>query len=318
MSVSLDNPIELYDFFKELGSVGSGNASSVLSWILDKKIILDIKNVKFDKNKVSGKFSDLKTNDFCMVSKISGGINGLIVFNSNKINKNNDFFNFAKDYEIGEEEVVYEIFNLGISYYLSSISNLINEKINVSELEFNKSESLLLQDISKTIENYICVETSIICSESKEIIGSYLFVISKDSLDDIIDKFQFYKILICDDTSFMRVVAKDIIRENYPHMAIEEAVNGNEAFDKYVEWKPDLVIMDLVMPECDGIHATENILKYDPNAKIIITSSTAIELEVLNALKAGAKDFLAKPYNNQRVLKMLKRVLFNKKSLSKV
>ena len=94
---------------------------------------------------------------------------------------------------------------------------------------------------------------------------------------------------------------------------IEEAKDGKEALEKYIELKPDLVIMDLIMPECDGIQATEEILKYDPEAKIIIASATAVELEVIKALKAGAKDFIAKPYKNQRVLNTVKRFLLKRK-----
>ncbi len=66
----------------------------------------------------------------------------------------------------------------------------------------------------------------------------------------------------------MRVIVKEIILKNYPDMVIEEAANGEEAFEKYKESRPDLVIIDTVMAKCDGVTATENILKYDPTAKL--------------------------------------------------
>jgi len=316
MTLALDNCIETEDFLKEIGSIASDSASTVFSEIFNKKISIDIKNVKFNKDKIVDKLLHYKSNDFFMVSKVSGLINGVIIFNSHKnncVDKNHEFFKSVDLDNYCHEEIIYEVFNIGISHYLSSISNLIDEKISVTEIEFNQHESRLLESVFETIDEYICIDTSVIYNENNEILGNYFFIISKESLDDVIDKFKSYKILICDDTSFMRVIAKEIIQENYPQMVIEEAKNGKEALKKYTELQPDLVIMDLIMPECDGIQATEEILKYDPEAKIIIASATAVELEVIKALKAGAKDFIAKPYKNQRVLNTVKRFLLKRK-----
>lgn len=316
MTLDLENCIGTEDFLKEIGSIGSDSASTIFSEIFNKKISIDIKNVKFNKDKITDKLLHYKSNDFFMVSKVSGLINGVIIFNSPKnncVDKNHEFFKSVDIDNYCHEEIIYEVFNIGISHYLSSISNLINEKISVTEIEFNQQESRLLRSVFETIDEYICIDTSVVYNENNEILGSYFFIISKESLDDVIDKFKSYKILICDDTSFMRVIAKEIIQENYPQMVIEEAKDGKEALEKYIELKPDLVIMDLIMPECDGIQATEEILKYDPEAKIIITSATVIELEVIKALKAGAKDFITKPYKNQRVLNTVKRFLLKRK-----
>ena len=316
MTLSFDNFIKVEDFLKKIGNLGSGSVSNIFEKIFKKKILIDIKNVKLNKEKIKDKLSHYHSNDFFMISKVSGLINGVIIFNSckkNFVHKDQEFFKSVDLDNCCQEEIFYEIFNIGIAHYLSSISNLINEKISVTDIEFNQSDSRLLKSVFDSIEEYTCIDTSIIYSENNEIIGSYLFIISKESLEDVLDKFKSYKILICDDTSFMRVIAKEIIQEDYPHMIIEEAKHGKEALDKYIELKPDLVIMDLIMPGCDGIQATEEILKYDPNAKIIIASATVVAMEVIKALKAGAKDFIAKPYTNQRVLSTVKRFLLKRK-----
>lgn len=322
------------DMFKELGSVGSGHASTALSEIFNKNFLIEIKEVKFNKDEIAGQFlNNKKSDDLIMISKISGLINGLILLNSNKAICKKGLINGIIEYSStksahkyddkafydfidinGFEEVFYEIFNIGIGYYLSAIANLINEKISVTEVEFNSDDSKILQSVLKNIDEYMCVETSIVYKDSKEIAGTYLFMVDKKSLDKIMNKYKSHKVLICDETSFVRVVVKDIILKNYPSMVVEEAKNGNEAFEKYKELNPSLVIMDMVMHDCDGIKATENILKHDPKAKIILSSGAAVQMEVIRAINAGAKDFISKPYDAKRILDTVKKFLIENKT----
>jgi two-component system chemotaxis response regulator CheY len=331
MSAKSDDFSMVEDFFRELGSIGSGCASTAFSEIMDKNFIVEIKEVQFDRQHIVSQFLDnKKSDDLIMVSNLKGFLEGIIILNSNKNSCKRKLisslveYSSAKNHNINEsdrtfyefieingfEDVFYEIFNIGISYYLSAVSNLLNEKISISETEYNKEDSKLLKSVLNNINDYMCVETTVLYRDTRELAGTYLFVVSKASLDKVIRRFQTNTILICDDTSFMRVVFKEIILKKYPNVIIEEAKDGNDAFEKYKQCKPDLVIMDMVMPECNGINATENILKYDPNAKIIIASATAVQLEVIRAISAGAKDFISKPYDPKRVLDTVKKFLF--------
>ena len=116
------------------------------------------------------------------------------------------------------------------------------------------------------------------------------------------------KILICDDTKFMRKVLREILSEN-GYEIIGEAENGIVAIEKYNQLKPDIVLMDITMPELDGIMALKGIIKMDSEAKVIMCSAMGQEEFVLEAIKNGAKDFVVKPFENQRVLDALEKVL---------
>ena len=116
------------------------------------------------------------------------------------------------------------------------------------------------------------------------------------------------KILVVDDAAFMRMMIKDILTKN-GYEVIGEAENGLKAIERYQELKPDLVLMDITMPELDGIKAVQQIKANDPNAKIIMCSAMGQEAMVLDSIKSGARDFIVKPFQQDRVLEAVKRVL---------
>ncbi|KGG80744.1 chemotaxis protein CheY [Caloranaerobacter azorensis H53214] len=115
-------------------------------------------------------------------------------------------------------------------------------------------------------------------------------------------------ILIVDDAAFMRMMIKDILNKN-GYEVIGEADNGAKAIEKYKELKPDLVIMDITMPEVDGIQAVKEIKKLDENAKIIMCSAMGQQAMVIESIQAGARDFIVKPFQADRVLEAVKKVL---------
>jgi len=115
-------------------------------------------------------------------------------------------------------------------------------------------------------------------------------------------------ILIVDDASFMRMMIKDILTKNGFTVA-GEAENGVKAVEKYKELNPDLVIMDITMPEMDGIQAVREIRKLNSNAKIIMCSAMGQQAMVIEAIQAGAKDFIVKPFQSDRVVEAVKKVL---------
>ncbi|HSV30828.1 MAG TPA: response regulator [Atribacteraceae bacterium] len=116
------------------------------------------------------------------------------------------------------------------------------------------------------------------------------------------------KIMIVDDAAFMRMMLKDIITKN-GFEVVAEAANGREAVMKFDELKPDLVTMDITMPEMDGINATKEIRSKNPEAKIIMCSAMGQQAMVVDAIQAGAKDFVVKPFKPDRVLEAIKKVL---------
>ena len=116
------------------------------------------------------------------------------------------------------------------------------------------------------------------------------------------------KILVVDDAQFTRNMLKKIINNTEIGEVIAEARNGVEAVSLYQELKPDLVTMDLVMPEQGGIETTEKILSVDPGAIIVIVSALGQEALVLEAAKKGAKDFIQKPFKADQIEDVLERV----------
>lgn len=115
-------------------------------------------------------------------------------------------------------------------------------------------------------------------------------------------------ILICDDAAFMRMMIKDILSKNGYNVA-GEAENGQKAIEKYKELSPDLVLMDITMPEMDGIQALKEIRKLDGNAQIIMCSAMGQQAMVIESIQAGAKDFIVKPFQAERVLEAVKKVI---------
>lgn len=115
-------------------------------------------------------------------------------------------------------------------------------------------------------------------------------------------------IMIVDDAAFMRMMIKDILSKN-GYNVIGEAENGKKAIDTYSECKPDLVLMDITMPEMDGIQALKGIRANDPNATIIMCSAMGQQAMVIEAIQSGAKDFIVKPFQAERVLEAVKKVI---------
>ncbi len=115
-------------------------------------------------------------------------------------------------------------------------------------------------------------------------------------------------VLIVDDAAFMRMLLKRILTQA-GHQVVGEASTGKEAIEKYKQLKPDLVTMDIVMPEMDGITAVGEIMKIDPNAKIIMITAVGQEAKVMQALKNGAKGYIVKPFQAPKVLEEINRVL---------
>lgn len=116
------------------------------------------------------------------------------------------------------------------------------------------------------------------------------------------------KILIVDDAAFMRMMLKNMIVQA-GHEVIGEAENGAVAVEKYQELKPDLVTMDITMPEMDGITALKKIRLQDLNAKVIMCSAMGQQTMVIDAITAGAKDFIVKPFQQDRVQEAIQKVL---------
>ena len=115
-------------------------------------------------------------------------------------------------------------------------------------------------------------------------------------------------ILICDDAAFMRMMIKDILTKNGYNIA-GEAENGQKAVEKYAELKPDLVLMDITMPEMDGIEALKRIKAADPNASVIMCSAMGQQAMVIESIQSGAKDFIVKPFQADRVIEAVQKVV---------
>lgn len=116
------------------------------------------------------------------------------------------------------------------------------------------------------------------------------------------------RILIVDDAAFMRMMIKDILVKN-GYEVVGEAENGQVAVERYNELRPDLVTMDITMPEMDGIAAVKEIKSLDPNACIIMCSAMGQQSMVIDAIQAGAKDFIVKPFQPERVLEAVGKAL---------
>ncbi len=116
------------------------------------------------------------------------------------------------------------------------------------------------------------------------------------------------KILITDDALFMRVTLKNILTSNGYEVA-GEAANGQEAVDKYTSLQPDLVLMDITMPIMDGITACRTIKAGDPAAKVVMCTAMGQKNMVIEAIQAGARDFIVKPFQPDRVLESISKLI---------
>jgi len=115
-------------------------------------------------------------------------------------------------------------------------------------------------------------------------------------------------VLVCDDAVFMRTLVSDILSQA-GFTVVGEAENGKQAVEKYQQLKPDLVTMDIIMPEMGGIEAVKKITQMDPAARILMCSAMGQQALVQEALQAGARDFVVKPFQPSRVLEAVQRVL---------
>jgi two-component system chemotaxis response regulator CheY len=116
------------------------------------------------------------------------------------------------------------------------------------------------------------------------------------------------KILIVDDAAFMRMMIKEILTKN-GFDVVGEASDGQQAIEKFKELEPDLVTMDITMPEMDGVTALKEIKKLNPNSKVIMCSAMGQQAMVIDAIQAGAKDFIVKPFQAERVLEAINKTL---------
>ncbi|NMA34499.1 MAG: response regulator [Clostridiaceae bacterium] len=114
--------------------------------------------------------------------------------------------------------------------------------------------------------------------------------------------------LIVDDAAFMRMMIRDILTKN-GYEVVGEAEHGGRAIEKYKELLPDLVIMDITMPEVNGIEAVREIRKLNPDSLVIMCSAMGQQAMVIESIQAGARDFIVKPFQAERVIEAVKKVL---------
>ena len=117
-----------------------------------------------------------------------------------------------------------------------------------------------------------------------------------------------HTVLVCDDAIFMRTMISDILTQA-GYEVVGEAETGAQAVERFKELSPDLVMMDIVMPVMGGIDAVREIIKIAPNAKILMCSAMGQQALVVEAIQAGARDFIVKPFQPSRVLEAVQRVL---------
>ena len=116
------------------------------------------------------------------------------------------------------------------------------------------------------------------------------------------------RVLVVDDAAFMRKMVTDALSKG-GHEVVGEGANGEEAVTLYQELKPELTTLDITMPEKDGLQALKDIMSLDPDARIIMCSALGQESKVIESIRAGAKDFVVKPFQPSRVLEAVQRVL---------
>lgn len=116
------------------------------------------------------------------------------------------------------------------------------------------------------------------------------------------------RVLIVDDAAFMRMMIRDILLKN-GYQVVGEAENGLKAITLFQELRPDVVTMDITMPEMDGITAVKEIKRMDPAARVIMCSAMGQQMMVMEAIQSGARDFVVKPFQQERVLQALEKAL---------
>lgn len=116
------------------------------------------------------------------------------------------------------------------------------------------------------------------------------------------------KIIVTDDASFMRLMLKTLF-QTAGYDVVAEAENGRDAIDKYEQYQPDLMTMDITMPVMDGIQAVREIISQFPQAKILMCSAMGQQQMVMDAIKAGAKGFIVKPFQTDKVLEQTAKLL---------
>ena len=116
------------------------------------------------------------------------------------------------------------------------------------------------------------------------------------------------RVLIVDDAAFMRMMIKDILTKNGYEVA-GEAVDGLDAIDKFKELSPDLTLMDITMPNMEGLQALKEIKKINTGAKVVMCSAMGQEAMVVDAIKSGALDFIVKPFQAARIIQTVQKIL---------
>jgi two-component system chemotaxis response regulator CheY len=116
------------------------------------------------------------------------------------------------------------------------------------------------------------------------------------------------RILIADDLSFMRMIQKEILGERGYNVA-GEASDGIQAVEKYKSLRPDLVVLDITMPNMNGLEAMRKIFEFDPKARIIMCSALGQQNLIVDAIKAGVRDFIVKPFKPERILSAIEKAL---------
>lgn len=125
------------------------------------------------------------------------------------------------------------------------------------------------------------------------------------------------RVLIADDALFTRILLRKILSEA-GHEVVGEASTGREVVEKYAELRPDIVTLDIIMPEMDGIEALKKILEIDPNAKVIMITSVSHKERVIQAINLGAKGFIVKPFEPTQLISEINRVLSEQEESSGV
>lgn len=114
-------------------------------------------------------------------------------------------------------------------------------------------------------------------------------------------------ILLVDDLSFIKKIEKNIL-EKHGHTVVGDASDGADAIVQYLKHKPDIVLMDITMPKVNGLEALEKILTIDPNACVVMCSALAHKHVLFKAIKAGAKEYIVKPFTTEQLLKTIQKV----------
>lgn len=116
------------------------------------------------------------------------------------------------------------------------------------------------------------------------------------------------RVLVVDDAAFMRMMLTNMLTKG-GHEVVGQAENGKQAIEMYSSLLPDLVTLDITMPEMDGLEALKLIMAQDPNAKIVMCSAMGQQAMVLDAVKSGAKDFIVKPFEDSKILETVAKVV---------